>query len=310
MGASIAAPAAPRPAATRAHFTPDSLTHFTSPPSPPHSVLRVVVDSRGTLTRRIVPGSTTFRHSKLRYSNHLPARGSPLRARQSIKAASLSRIENGQRGTGGEGAVGGNVGAAADRLGYGYEALSAASDGSDQEPEDVPEYTPFDMELSGGGESAEGPSSRGSAKVNFPPDVELERRATSAFGSVLHRGRGRSMSAWSDISRSSIRFEERRRGLWRPVRALSAPHLSSATSDLRTGPMPGASPQSLMHSNYNFIHSYSSDSEEEYENDESEKEYENGEDENDVVNSDEAADENDKVMDENLLKDILLLLHY
>ncbi|XP_038216273.1 potassium channel subfamily T member 2 isoform X3 [Zerene cesonia] len=65
------------------------------------------------------------------------------------------------------------------------------------------------MELSGGGESAEGPSSRGSAKVNFPPDVELERRATGAFGSVLHRGRGRSMSAWSDISRSSIRFEER-----------------------------------------------------------------------------------------------------
>ncbi|XP_039763885.1 potassium channel subfamily T member 2 isoform X2 [Pararge aegeria] len=69
------------------------------------------------------------------------------------------------------------------------------------------------MELSGGGESAEGPSSRGSAKVNFPPDVELERRPTGTFGGVaaaaFHRGRGRSMSAWSDISRSSIRFEER-----------------------------------------------------------------------------------------------------
>ncbi|XP_063373395.1 potassium channel subfamily T member 1 isoform X2 [Cydia amplana] len=66
------------------------------------------------------------------------------------------------------------------------------------------------MELSGGGESAEGPSSRGSAKVNFPPDVELERRPTAtAATATYHRGRGRSMSAWSDISRSSIRFEER-----------------------------------------------------------------------------------------------------
>ncbi|XP_052746867.1 potassium channel subfamily T member 1 isoform X14 [Bicyclus anynana] len=69
------------------------------------------------------------------------------------------------------------------------------------------------MELSGGGESAEGPSSRGSAKVNFPPDVELDRRPTGTFGGVavaaFHRGRGRSMSAWSDISRSSFRFEER-----------------------------------------------------------------------------------------------------
>ncbi|XP_068621412.1 potassium channel subfamily T member 2 [Battus philenor] len=65
------------------------------------------------------------------------------------------------------------------------------------------------MELSGGGESAEGPSSRGSAKVNFPPDVELERRPTGTFTSSFRRGRGRSMSAWSDISRSSIRFEER-----------------------------------------------------------------------------------------------------
>ncbi|KAL0852100.1 hypothetical protein ABMA28_000340 [Loxostege sticticalis] len=67
------------------------------------------------------------------------------------------------------------------------------------------------MELSGGGESAEGPSSRGSTKVNFPPDVELDRRptATATTAAVYHRGRGRSMSAWSDISRSSIRFEER-----------------------------------------------------------------------------------------------------
>ncbi|XP_075990844.1 slowpoke 2 isoform X3 [Anticarsia gemmatalis] len=67
------------------------------------------------------------------------------------------------------------------------------------------------MELSGGGESIEGPSSRGSTKVNFPPEVELERRPTvSAVASAAyHRGRGRSMSAWSDISRSSIRFEER-----------------------------------------------------------------------------------------------------
>ncbi|XP_046977354.1 potassium channel subfamily T member 2 isoform X4 [Vanessa cardui] len=69
------------------------------------------------------------------------------------------------------------------------------------------------MEMSGGGESADGPSSRGSAKVNFPPDVELERRPTGTFAgaaaAAFHRGRGRSMSAWSDISRSSIRFEER-----------------------------------------------------------------------------------------------------
>ncbi|XP_045784484.1 potassium channel subfamily T member 1 isoform X6 [Maniola jurtina] len=69
------------------------------------------------------------------------------------------------------------------------------------------------MELSGGGESADGPSSRGSAKVNFPPDVESDRRPTGTFGGItaaaFHRGRGRSMSAWSDISRSSIRFEER-----------------------------------------------------------------------------------------------------
>nr|XP_053624835.1 potassium channel subfamily T member 2 isoform X11 [Plodia interpunctella] len=66
------------------------------------------------------------------------------------------------------------------------------------------------MELSGGGESAEVPSSRGSTKVNFPPEVELERRpTTTASVAAYHRGRGRSMSAWSDISRSSIRFEER-----------------------------------------------------------------------------------------------------
>lgn len=135
---------------------------------------------------------------------------------QSVKAASLSRIEASPRlaagsecGPGGGGtAVGGG---AVGRPGYGYEALSAASDGSDGEPEDAPEYAAFEMELSGGGESAEGPSSRGSTKVNFPPDVELDRRptATATTAAVYHRGRGRSMSAWSDISRSSIRFEER-----------------------------------------------------------------------------------------------------
>ncbi|CAH1647643.1 unnamed protein product [Spodoptera littoralis] len=67
------------------------------------------------------------------------------------------------------------------------------------------------MELSGGGESIEGPSSRGSTKVNFPPEVELERRPTvsAVATAAYHRSRGRSMSAWSDISRSSIRFEER-----------------------------------------------------------------------------------------------------
>ncbi|XP_035429676.1 potassium channel subfamily T member 2 isoform X10 [Spodoptera frugiperda] len=67
------------------------------------------------------------------------------------------------------------------------------------------------MELSGGGESVEGPSSRGSTKVNFPPEVELERRPTvsAVATAAYHRSRGRSMSAWSDISRSSIRFEER-----------------------------------------------------------------------------------------------------
>lgn len=99
------------------------------------------------------------------------------------------------------------------RPGYGYEALSAASDGSEGEHDDGPEYAAFEMELSGGGESADGPSSRGSTKVNFPPDVQLERRPTAtaatATGAAYHRGRGRSMSAWSDISRSSIRFEER-----------------------------------------------------------------------------------------------------
>ncbi|GBP96720.1 hypothetical protein EVAR_5398_1 [Eumeta japonica] len=93
--------------------------------------------------------------------------------------------------------------------GYGYEALSAASDASDGEPEPEPvaEYQPFEVDNSGGGESGEGPSSRGSAKVNFPPGVESEHPRTSATA-AYHR-RGRSMSAWSDISRSSIRFEER-----------------------------------------------------------------------------------------------------
>ncbi|XP_062525171.1 potassium channel subfamily T member 2 isoform X2 [Bombyx mori] len=67
------------------------------------------------------------------------------------------------------------------------------------------------MEMSGGGESADGPSSRGSNKVNFPPEIEFDRRPTVTLGATAayHRGRGRSMSAWSDISRSSIRFEER-----------------------------------------------------------------------------------------------------
>lgn len=90
--------------------------------------------------------------------------------------------------------------AAAARPGYSYEALSAASDGS--EPEEAQEYTALDMEASGGG-----PSPRGSAKVNFPPEVEVDTRRAPA--AAYHRSRGRSMSAWSDISRSSIRFEER-----------------------------------------------------------------------------------------------------
>lgn len=128
----------------------------------------------------------------------------------------MSRIEASPRlGAGPECGPGGGgapaAGGAAGRPGYGYEALSAASDGSDAEPDDAPDYAAFEMELSGGGESAEGPSSRGSTKVNFPPEVELERRptATAATAAAYHRGRGRSMSAWSDISRSSIRFEER-----------------------------------------------------------------------------------------------------
>ncbi|KOB67215.1 Uncharacterized protein OBRU01_20131 [Operophtera brumata] len=157
-------------------------------------------------------GSTTFRHSKLRYSNHLPASRSPLNVRgQSVKAASLSRIEalprlaaGAECGHGGGGALGGGSAGGGGRPGYGYEALSAASDGSDGEPDDVPEYAAFEMELSGGGESVDGPSSRASNKVNFPPEVELERRPTAAAvaSAVYHRGRGRSMSAWSDISRT------------------------------------------------------------------------------------------------------------
>lgn len=135
---------------------------------------------------------------------------------QSLKAASLSRIEASSRlasgvdyGRGGGGAAGG--GGVGVRPGYGYEALSAASDGSDGDPDDAPEYAPFEMEMSGGGESADGPSSRGSNKVNFPPEIEFDRRPTVTLGATAayHRGRGRSMSAWSDISRSSIRFEER-----------------------------------------------------------------------------------------------------
>lgn len=138
---------------------------------------------------------------------------------QSVKAASLSRIEALPRlaagaecgNGGGGGAIGGGGAGGCGRPGYGYEALSAASDGSDGEPDDVPEYAAFEMELSGGGESVDGVSLRASNKVNFPPEVELERRptATTVASAVYHRGRGRSMSAWSDISRSSIRFEER-----------------------------------------------------------------------------------------------------
>lgn len=134
----------------------------------------------------------------------------------SVKAASLSRIEASPRlAAGAECGRGGGsaavAGAAAGRPGYGYEALSAASDGSEGEPDDAPEYAAFEMELSGGAESTEAPSSRGSTKVNFPPDVALERKPTSTTmaTAAYHRGRGRSMSAWSDISRSSIRFEER-----------------------------------------------------------------------------------------------------
>ncbi|KAF9804933.1 hypothetical protein SFRURICE_007836, partial [Spodoptera frugiperda] len=156
---------------------------------------------------------------KLRYSNHFPSRGSPLNIRgQSVKAASLSRIEASPRLAAGSECVrnvGGAPGGAAGgvRPGYGYEALSAASDGSEGELDEAPEYAAFEMELSGGGESVEGPSSRGSTKVNFPPEVELERRPTvsAVATAAYHRSRGRSMSAWSDISRSSIRFEERHR---------------------------------------------------------------------------------------------------
>ncbi|CAK1554913.1 unnamed protein product [Leptosia nina] len=137
---------------------------------------------------RIVPGSTTFRHSKLRYSSRVKA--SPVRARQSVKAASLSRIES-TSGGGGDISVGG----ARPGSCYGYEALSAASDGSEAEAE----YAPFDL-------SGE-PSSRGSCKVNFPPELDLERR--TAPPCLRSRSRARSMSAWSDVSRSSIRFEER-----------------------------------------------------------------------------------------------------
>lgn len=99
---------------------------------------------------------------------------------------------------------GGSPGAG-DRPGYGYEALSAASDGSEFEPDEAPDYAAFDTEMSGGAESYDGPSPRGSAKVNFPPEVERRRSTSASF----QRVRGRSMSAWSDISRSSFRFEER-----------------------------------------------------------------------------------------------------
>ncbi|KPJ09308.1 hypothetical protein RR48_15449 [Papilio machaon] len=160
----------------------------------------------------------TFRPSKLRYSNRYSVRESPSRARERVaKAAPSGRGEASPRlaagresgGREGRGPAAEEAGGGA-RPGYGYEALSAASDGSDAELDEAPEYTAFDMDMSGGAESVDGPSSRGSAKVNFPPDVGQERRATVATAATApRRSRGRSMSAWSDISRSSIRFEER-----------------------------------------------------------------------------------------------------
>lgn len=97
---------------------------------------------------------------------------------------------------------------ASDRPGYGYEALSGGSDGSDVEP-DHPQYTAFEVETSGGGESCEAPSSRASAKVNFPPELEAALQQRRAAAAAAAARRPRSMSAWSDVSRSSIRFEER-----------------------------------------------------------------------------------------------------
>ncbi|CAH2034430.1 unnamed protein product, partial [Iphiclides podalirius] len=160
--------------------------------------------------RQTVGTTATFRHSKLRHTKRA-ARGSAAArgpAGRPFGRGASPRLAAGDGGGGGRGGPAPGPGPAAARPGYGYEALSAGSECSDADPDDGPEYTAFEMETSGGGESAEGPSSRGSAKVNFPPDVERERRPTATFTS-FRRGRGRSMSAWSDISRSSIRFEER-----------------------------------------------------------------------------------------------------
>ncbi|KAG7312981.1 hypothetical protein JYU34_000053, partial [Plutella xylostella] len=130
-------------------------------------------------------GRTTFRHGKARHAQRAAAvrqRGAGGRARRREPEAAAPAPDC--------------PAVAAARPGYGYEALSPASDNS--EPDD-------DMEMSAEAEGeaeADQPSSRASTKVNFPPELE-PRRATASYR------RHRSMSAWSDISRSSIRFEER-----------------------------------------------------------------------------------------------------